>query len=111
MWQVTKLDVVPLLNNLSNVVLNVHWKLTLTYQGITDSIEGVYPLDPPSQETFVDYNNLTEEQVLDWIFNAPVIKERFKYPLDKASIEKILLDRLKQKYDEQQTQPQQLPWS
>lgn len=112
MWQVTKLDVVPLLDNLNNVVLNVHWKLTLTYQGITDSIEGIYPLDPPNQEAFVDYNSLTEQQVLDWIFNAPVIKERFKYPLDKESIEKLLLDRLKQKYDEQvQAQSSQLPWA
>lgn len=111
MWQITKLDVVPSFNNLNNVVLNVHWKLTLTYQGITDSIEGVYPLDAPIQETFVDYNNLTEQQVLDWIFNAPIIKERFKYPLDKASIEKLLLDRLKQKYDEQvQAQSSELPW-
>lgn len=113
MWQITRLDVVPTINNLSNVVINVHWKLTLTFQGITDSIEGVYPLDRPVEESFVDYNNLTEAQVFDWIFNAPVDKHRFKYPLNKEEIENLLLNRLKQKYDEQQLQStyQTLPWS
>lgn len=111
MWQITKLEVVPSFDGLSDVVLKVHWKLTLSYQGLTDSIEGVYPLDPPKQETFTDYSNLTEQQVFDWMFNAPIVKDRFKFPIAKQEVEQLLLDRLKKKYEEQnQAQSVQLPW-
>jgi len=112
MWQITKLEVVPSVDDLNNVVIKVHWKLTLAYQGLTDNIEGVYPLDAPKQDDFIDYNSLTEEQVFNWMFNAPPVKDRLKYSIPKEDVEQLLLNRLKQKYEEQnQSQFMSVPWN
>ena len=70
-WTISKLDVVPSLNSLTNVVKNVHWVLTLIKE--VDSIpyavtcNGNITLNDPSANSFVNYNQITFENVVSWV--------------------------------------------
>lgn len=72
-WTITKLDVVPSLNTLSNVVKNVHWMLTLTKEvnnvPYSTTCTGKITLDEPSESSFIAYDQITFENVVSWVEN------------------------------------------
>jgi hypothetical protein len=70
-WGISKMEVVPNLNGLSNIVKNIHW----VYYGSVD-INGknyrsyysdITTLPPPASDSFVSYDNLTKEMVYGWL--------------------------------------------
>lgn len=65
-WSVTKLEVTTY-EGLTDVVISVSWSVTDTQQGITETFSGVTLVEPPS-DNFTPYNQLTEAQVLEWVF-------------------------------------------
>ena len=54
------------------MVLSVHWTATKTENDYTASVYGsvVLPAKEPSDPTFVDYEDLTQEQVIEWVKEA-----------------------------------------
>ena len=66
-WTVTNMDCYPQEDGHSDVVFNVHW----TCSGVDGQYNGsVYSTCavPLSQGTFTPYANLTQNQVLGWIW-------------------------------------------
>ena len=91
--------------NLTNVVIGTQWQL----KGVdADGIEGIFSgatpfdLSKVDSENFIDYNNLTEETVLNWIkpivtggywdhVNEQILKEidSKKNPIEDVSSENL----------------------
>jgi len=65
-WKILKLETVPSINELENVVSVVRWLLTATNDINTTTVEGTVELENPTVEEFIAYVDLTEEQVLEW---------------------------------------------
>jgi len=77
-WQVTRMDCYPQEDGKSDVVFTVHWTCSgtqtegeTTYNGSVYSTCGV-SLDP--EAPFTPYEQLTQEQVLGWIWASGVDK-------------------------------------
>ena len=57
----------PSVGTLTNVVTGVHWRLELEVGGMEHSYESFMHIDPPNPDDHIDYNILTQENVLEWI--------------------------------------------
>lgn len=86
-WSVTSLEVVPDLNDKNLVVTKVYWKLSVTWDAYESSMIGTVDL-PMIGDAFTEFNDLTEEQVLGWVFE--------KLGDDVAVNENMLRTQLKQ---------------
>ena len=68
-WKLTSLKKTST-NNLSDVIVQTHWTLTGTDDdGNSGTFSGATPFDLSTVDSsnFVEYSNLTEAMVLDWI--------------------------------------------
>jgi len=74
-WQIEQLNCYPQADNQTDVVFNIHWRLTGTdgtYSGSVYSTCGVtYVAGAP----YTPYANLTQDQVLGWIWASGVDKD------------------------------------
>lgn len=100
--KVTKLEMAPELNGLTNVITRVRFTYTGedTVSGYSGSFQGAVPMPAPSSGSFTDLNNLTEEQVVQWVLA--------NHPTDhmQQQIEKQINLQIKPKYQEVE-----LPWA
>lgn len=71
-WSIKKLEVAPALNNRVNVVTTVNWNVvgTDSDSNISESYSGLSSFS--LGDTFVSYDQLTEQQVLDWCFEPEI---------------------------------------
>lgn len=72
-WSVSKLRVIPQLNDKTNVVSVVEWLVqgTDNVNSITASASGIRSF--VLGDTFTPFDQLTEQQVLDWCFELETI--------------------------------------
>lgn len=71
-WDITNLRKAPQLAEMTNVVVHVRWNKTGTDEhGTTGQFNGATPLSAPSND-FTPYEQLTKEQVLEWIQNIVI---------------------------------------
>jgi hypothetical protein len=72
-WDVRRMDVVPSLNGLNNVVKYIHWTYSTTVT-INDNSYTAYYTDIatllPPETLFCPYNELTKETVCGWLDNT-----------------------------------------
>lgn len=77
-WHVVKLICKNPVGNLSNVVHAVSWTVTGTMvqngQTYTITEQGNASIPFNQSATFTEYGNLTEAQVLDWVYNSSSIE-------------------------------------
>ena len=66
-WTVTMLECVPAANGLQNIVQTIRWKLSGDDGVNSTEINNVTPIAPPNSGEFIQYSNLTEEQVITWL--------------------------------------------
>ena len=73
-WSVKKLEVIPVLDDKTNVVTTVNWCVTGTDSdnNISESYSGLRSFS--LGDTFVPYVELTEQQVLDWCFKPELVE-------------------------------------
>lgn len=99
-WQVEWLDIKLTDGNFSNVVVVVGWRCNGVDGDYTATAYGTCSLPSPT-ENFIPYNDLTKQQVLDWIYANGV---------DKTVIENSIAENI-----EAQKNPPivrtALPWS
>ena len=69
-WQFSSLDVTYAVDELENVVTVVHWRLTATEGQHTASTYGASGVGSPTPEAFVSYEDITEEEVIEWVTTA-----------------------------------------
>lgn len=66
-WEVSQLNCYPQADNQTDVVFTVHWQLTGTDGTYTGSVYSTCSVPAPTG-TFTPYADLTQEQVLGWIW-------------------------------------------
>jgi len=73
-WVIEKLDCLPSADGQTDVVSNIHWRVTAS-DGLTPipnvaTVYGVQPLTYTAGSPFTAYANLTESTVLGWLQTA-----------------------------------------
>jgi len=66
-WIVSALDCKKEIEDLKDVVCNVHWKYEATKNNIVVSNYGVLSLTNPNKDNFIALNELTENDVVNWL--------------------------------------------
>ena len=74
-WTVSAMDCKVSEDNLSDVVYCVHWRCSATEDGYSASVYSTCSVPNPNPESFVPYADLTQEQVLEWIWANGVNKD------------------------------------
>ena len=73
-WAINYMDTKPSEDGLTDVVVSCQWSLSGTDGGdpaVTASNYGYTKFAPPQAGDFTAYANLTQEQVLGWVWAAP----------------------------------------
>jgi len=69
-WDVSIVDVYPRQEDYSNVVYNVHWRVTKEDGEYTSSTYGTQILSTSDIGNFVPFDELTTEIIEGWVFTA-----------------------------------------
>ena len=69
-WIIESLNCIPSLNGKTNVVCNVHWKVIGSDGTNKVSTYGAQEIAYNAQTEFHSYENLTEEEIIEWVKNA-----------------------------------------
>lgn len=66
-WTISAFDCKAILEDLTDVVYNVHWRYEATKNDIVVSTYGVLILENPNKENFIALNDLKETDVIGWL--------------------------------------------
>lgn len=72
-WTITDLDCYSEYQNKNNVVYNVHWRCDGTENNISVFVYGTCVIEI-LEKLFTPYENLTEQQILNWIWASGIDK-------------------------------------
>lgn len=105
-WTVTSLEKTPQIGSDCDVIIQTYWNVTAKDQnGNTASFDGATPIDYTPNCDFVDYDQITEQQVLEWIHQYLIDNDDYEILLDD------LADQLEQqKIIKQWVSQESLPW-
>ena len=73
-WTVTAMDCYPQADNETDVVFNVHWTCSGVQDAYAGSVYATCQVPLASGTPFTPYDQLTQEQVLGWIWANGVDK-------------------------------------
>ena len=82
----------PSENGLLHVVSSCRWSVTVIENNIKVSDYGYTQFDLPNNQDFTQYDDLTEEQVLQWVW----ITSEDQGGVNKENIEKHLSDKIEE---------------
>ena len=99
-WTVTAMDCYPQEGSETDVVFNVHWTCSGTQDAYSGSVYSTCQVPAPSG-TFTPYPDLTQNQVLGWIWANGV---------DKDATEAAVSQQIQNQVDPPIISPP-LPWS
>ena len=71
-WAVTAMDCYPQVDNETDVVFNVHWTCSGVQDTYTASVYSTQAITLDAGATYTPYDQLTESQVLGWIWASGV---------------------------------------
>jgi hypothetical protein len=74
-WNVVQMNAYPEVDGEIDVVFTVHWTLSGTDGTFTGSTYGSQGVSTDATGTFTPYADLTQEQVLSWIWDSGVDKD------------------------------------
>ena len=74
-WTVTAMDCYPQEGGNTDVVFNCHWTCSGVDGTYNASIYSTCSVPTPTGTTFTPYADLTQEQVLGWVWNNGVDKD------------------------------------
>jgi hypothetical protein len=67
-WSVTRMDCYPQVGSETDVVFTVHWTCSGTQDTYSGSVYSTCSVPTPTGEAFTPYDQLTQDQVLGWIW-------------------------------------------
>ena len=104
-WKVESIRCIPQVDEYDDVVYDIAWRTYATEGDHSTSVYGTVTVsfDPDEVVEFTPYEELTEEQVLDWVFDS--LGEEGKLAIEE-NVENALLDMITPKIV---TNP--LPWN
>jgi len=100
-WTITAMDCYPQEGGNTDVVFNVHWTCSGTEGIYNASVYSTCAVPAPTGSAFTPYANLTQEQVLGWIWADGV---------DKAVTEAAVQQQLNNQINPPVVTPP-LPWA
>jgi hypothetical protein len=100
-WTISRLDCKVSEGDLSDVCIVAHWQCSDTVDGYSASVYATCSLPSPDPESFTPYADLTQEQVLEWIWANGV---------DKAATEAAVLQQIENQKRPVVVAPP-LPWA
>jgi hypothetical protein len=74
-WTITAMNCYPTVGSETDVVFTVHWTCSGTDGTYTSSVYSTCSVPTPTGTTFTPYDQLTQEQVLGWIWDNGVDKD------------------------------------
>jgi hypothetical protein len=66
-WKIGQLEVAPTQDGLTNVVQSINWSYSASEDDCTVSTQGEISLNEPDKSMFVDFDSLTENDVVNWV--------------------------------------------
>lgn len=69
-WDVKTVDVYPTKEDHSNVIYNVHWRVSKTEEDYSASSYGTESLNTDELGSFIDFDSVTTEEVQAWVIAA-----------------------------------------
>lgn len=100
-WTVTAMDCYPQEGGETDVVFNVHWTCSGVQDTYSGSVYSTCAVPAPSGGAFTPYADLTQDQVLGWIWANGV---------DKAATEAAVQQQINNQINPPVVTPP-LPWS
>jgi hypothetical protein len=100
-WKIESLECLPLSEGHTNVITNIHWRCIGTEGEYSKDAYGSTKVEYNSKNSFTEFNSLTEEQVLEWVWASGV---------DKYEIEGNINHHLAQLANPPLVKPS-LPWA
>jgi hypothetical protein len=100
-WAITAMDCYPQEGGNTDVVFNVHWTCSGTDGAYNASVYSTCAVPAPTGSAFTPYANLTQEQVLGWIWADGV---------DKAVTEAAVQQQIDSQINPPVVTPK-LPWA
>lgn len=99
-WTVTQMDCYPQADNETDVVFNVHWTCSGTQDAYSASVYSTCGVPLSGEGPFTPYADLTQEQVLGWVWVNGV---------DKAATEAVVQQQIDNQINPPVVTPP-LPW-
>ena len=78
-WSIKNLEVFLNKYNLQNIVHKIYWKLEVIEDTYIQTKEGVEEIIFNENGNFIAFENLTEQQVIEWVKNNCLGKEKAAY--------------------------------
>jgi hypothetical protein len=66
-WKIEALDCIPSVDEQSNVVSNIHWRINATDGTNTAEVYGCQSLTFDAKSAFISYADLTKDTVVKWV--------------------------------------------
>jgi hypothetical protein len=82
-WSITDLDV-STINDKQNVITGIYWKLSSTDGIKSFEVSKMQPITYIEDDEFIEYDNLTQEMVLEWLKNS--MADRYTMFQEQAEI-------------------------
>lgn len=74
-WNISQLDCIPQDGSMTDVVITAHWQCTGVQDQYTGSVYSTASFSQPDDGNFTPYADLTQDQVLGWIWASGVDKD------------------------------------
>lgn len=100
LWKIETLWVQKIDGNLQDVVVTAAWRCSATEDGFTGSVYATVSFQAPSGGNFTPFEDLTQEQVLNWVWTNGV---------DKTAAEAAVAQQIENQKNPPITTPP-LPW-
>lgn len=81
-WTVSQIDCYPQADGYTDVAFNVHWQCSATDGTYTSQVYSTCGVTYVAGEPFTPYADLTQDQVLGWIWASGVDKDATQAALD-----------------------------
>ena len=66
-WTISAMECVKKENDLTDVVITIHWRYNAEKDGFTAETYGATSVPLPTGEEFTPYEDLTKDQVIGWL--------------------------------------------
>lgn len=86
-WEIISLYTIPEQGSLKDIILKINWRYQASEGPHVADVYGVTEIDPPSSDTFINFKDIKEEQIIEWLLkkiNFEDLKNEVNQKLEKV---------------------------